>query len=112
MEEIRANWGHAIRIWWSLVWRVLLFGGIAGFLLGLLAGVVGATTGIEDDALAAYVEIGGVLVSIPVGIWAVKVILGRDFRKFRVVLVPSLESRVESSLNKTAAVTNPDRETP
>lgn len=99
MEEIKVTWGHALRIWWSLVWRVLVFGGIAGLLLGLLAGIAGAVAGIEDAVIAGYVEIGGMLVSIPVGIWVVKIILGKEFSKFRVALVPSLHSRIESSLN-------------
>ena len=107
MEEIKAGWGHALRIWWALVWRVLVFGGIAGFLIGLLAGIVGAVTGIEDDAITGYIEISSMLVSIPVGIWAVKVILGKEFSKFRVVLVPSLESRIEASLNAAQQPENP-----
>lgn len=107
MQEIEADWGHALRIWWSLVWRVLVFGGLAGLLLGLLAGIAGAVTGIEEGVIAGYVEIGSMLVSIPVGIWAVKVILGKEFGKFRVLLVPSLESRIESSLNARQQPANP-----
>jgi flagellar biosynthesis protein FliQ len=99
MEEIKVTWLHAVKIWWSLAWRVLVFGGLAGFLLGLLVGIVGAVTGIENDTIQAWGQIGGMLVSIPVGIWAVKVILTREFPKFRVVLVPSLESRMESRLH-------------
>ncbi len=39
------------------------------------------------------------LVSIPVGIWVVKTILAKDFAKYRIVLVPSLESRIEAQLH-------------
>jgi len=110
MEEIKVTWGYAVRIWWSLAWRVLVFGGLAGFVLGLLIGIVGAVTGIDNDTIHTYGQIGGMLVSIPVGIWAVKVILTREFPKFRVVLVPSLESRIASGLHDRAPGSQDSRE--
>ena len=99
MEEIKVTWGYATRIWWSLAWRVLVFGGLAGLLLGLLLGLLGAAIDIDSDVIQAWGQIGGMLVSIPVGIWAVKAILSKDFAKYRVILVPSLESRIEAHLN-------------
>ena len=99
MEEIKVTWGYATRIWWSLAWRVLVFGGLAGFLLGLLIGLLGTTIDIDSDIIHAWGQIGGMLVSIPVGIWAVKAILSKDFVKYRIILVPSLESRIEARLN-------------
>jgi hypothetical protein len=99
VEEIKITWGYATRIWWSLAWRVLVFGGLAGFLLGLLIGLLGAASNIDSDIIHAWGQIGGMLVSIPVGIWAVKAILSKDFAKYRIVLVPSLESRIEARLN-------------
>jgi len=98
MEEIKVTWLYATRIWWSLAWRVLVFSGLAGLLLGLLLGLLGAAIDIDSDLIQAWGQIGGTLVSIPVGIWAVKAILGKDFAKYRVILVPSLESRVEARL--------------
>ncbi len=100
MDKIEVTWSYAIRIWWSLAWRVVVFGGLASFLLGLLIGAIGAATGVQTDVIQTWGEIGGMLVSIPVGIWVVKVILTRDFPKYRLLLVPSLESRIENRLNK------------
>ncbi|MDH3830267.1 MAG: hypothetical protein OEV12_02370 [Gammaproteobacteria bacterium] len=98
MEEIQVTWGYAIKIWWSLTWRVALFGGLAGFALGLLFGLFGAATGTADEVVYSWVQIGGMLVTIPVGIWVVKSILNKDFKKYRIILVPSLESRVEAQI--------------
>ena len=96
MEELQVTWIHAIKIWWSLTWRVLLVGGLAGLALGLLFGVLGAATGAADDVVKSWGQVGGMLVSIPIGIWVVKSILNKDFRKYRIILVPSLESRIET----------------
>lgn len=98
MEEIQVTWWHAIKIWWSLTWRVVLFGGLAGFALGLLFGVFGAVAGTEDDLIELWGQIGGMLVSIPVAIWAVKSILNKDFKSYRIILVPSLERRLEAQI--------------
>jgi len=99
MDEIQVTWGHAIKIWWSLTWRILLFGGIAGFALGLLFGIFGTATDTNDNLIQTWTEIGGMLVSIPIGIWVVKTILNKDFRKYRIILVPSLESRIEAQIH-------------
>jgi flagellar biosynthesis protein FliQ len=96
MEEIEVTWWHAIKIWWSLTWRIVLFGGLAGLALGLLLGLFGAVTGTTDDTIQFWGQIGGMLVSIPIGIWVVKSILNKDFTKYRIILVPSLDSRLEA----------------
>jgi len=96
MEEIKVTWRHATQIWWSLAWRMLVFGGLAGLVLGLLFGIIGAIVGTGDDVIQLWGQIGGMLVSIPVGIWAVKTILGKEFPIYRIVLVPSLERRIEA----------------
>ena len=98
MEEIAVTWRHAIKIWWSLTWRIVLFGGLAGFALGLLFGLFGAVTGTADEVIHSWGQISGMLVSIPVAIWAVKSILNKDFKKYRIILVPSLESRLEAQI--------------
>jgi len=98
VEEIQVTWGYAIKIWWSLTWRVALFGGLAGFALGLLFGLFGSATGTADEVIHSWGQISGMLVSIPVAIWAVKSILNKDFKKYRIILVPSLESRLEAQI--------------
>lgn len=98
MEEIQVTWWYAIKIWWSLTWRIVLFGGLAGLALGLLLGLFGAVTGATDDTVQSWGQIGGMLVSIPIGIWVVKSILNKDFTKYRIILVPSLESRLEAQI--------------
>ena len=54
--------------------------------------------GATDDSVQFWGQIGGMLVSIPIGIWTVKYILNKDFTKYRIILVPSLESRLEAQI--------------
>jgi len=100
MEEIKVTWKHATLIWWAVVWRAVLFGALAGLGAGLVLGVL--LGGIEDtEQVALFAETAGLLVSIPVGIWVMKTVLTKQFRRFRIALVPSTEAMMENALNKS-----------
>ena len=80
MNEVDVSWGRAIKVWWSLVWRGLLFGGIAGFIAGLIMALAGA---------GEHAGIAGGLSGIPVGVWVIKTVIGSEYSDFRIVLVPT-----------------------
>ncbi len=49
MDEIKVSWTHAVSIWWSLIWRLVLFVSIAGFIAGIVLGLVSTSLGITDQ---------------------------------------------------------------
>jgi hypothetical protein len=97
MQEIEVTWKHAIIIWWAVVWRTVLFVALAGMGVGLVLGFLLA--GMQDEEQVALVaETAGLLVGIPIGIWVMKTVLTRQFRDFRIALVPSTEAKLENAL--------------
>lgn len=99
MDEIKVSWTHAASIWWSLIWRLALFVSIAGFITGIVLGLVSTSLGITDQ-LDTYDQIAGVLVSIPVGIWVVKHVLSLEYRRYRIALLPSHEAMLERVVDR------------
>ncbi|RMH21405.1 MAG: hypothetical protein D6698_02835 [Gammaproteobacteria bacterium] len=94
MQRTEVTWKHAIIVWWSLMWRVTLYGslagGLAGFVIGIVLGVVG-----KGDSAEFSGQIAGFLAGIPVGIWVVKTILTKEFGRFRIAILPSTEAQLE-----------------
>ena len=85
---IEVTWGRAIKVWWSLIWRAVLFGGLAGMVAG---GVVGGILGAMGAPLQTISTVGGwlgILIGIPVGIWVVRSALRKSWSDFRIVLIP------------------------
>lgn len=98
MDILEVSWSRAAQVWWSMAWRTFLFTAIAGALAG---GVVGAIMGVlgYTENMELIGQIIGVMVAIPVGIWVVKKVLSMEFRKFRIVLLPSHEVVLERALD-------------
>ena len=47
---IEVTWGRAIKVWWSLIWRAVLFGGLAGMVAGgVVGGILGAMGAPSDN---------------------------------------------------------------
>jgi hypothetical protein len=87
MNEVEVTWGHALKVWWSIFWRAVLFGAIAGFVAGFIVGVIGGVAGTDHDLIIRLSSLAGLIVSIPVWIWVVKVVLTKKYSNFRIALV-------------------------
>ena len=93
-QEIKATWGHAVRIWWALIWRnviavivTIIVAGVAGFLLGFLLGFLGVPIKIIEVVSGAI----GAIIGIAISVVPVKMIIGKNFRNFRLAIVPKNE---------------------
>jgi len=87
MNELEVTWGRALRVWWSIMWRALLFCFIAGFIAGFIVGFIGGMSGLDPKSIQLYAGIAGAAVGIPIGIWVVKTVLGKKYSEFRIALV-------------------------
>ena len=88
--ELEVTWNRAIRVWWSYLWRnliaiiaAMIAGGIMGGILGLILGLLGVSPG---TIKLIAMPIGGVM-GLAISIVPLKMILGKDFGEFRVVLL-------------------------
>lgn len=88
--ELEITWGRTIRVWWAYWWRCLLVSLVAAFISGVLGIFVGAVA----EALGAQPEqaawIGfpiGAAVGLAASVLPIKMVLGKHFGDFRLVLL-------------------------
>ena len=93
-QEIKATWGQVVRVWWALVWRniiaviiAMIIGGVIGALLGLVFGIMG----VPQNIIEIIAGIVGAIIGLGVSLIPVKMILNKDFGKFRLAIVPKHE---------------------
>jgi membrane glycosyltransferase len=88
MEELEVTWEKALTVWWSVAWRTVLFGFLAGLALGFVTGLFGKILHLDPRFLSRLSILASILASVVIGIWVVKHILARRFKDFRIVLLP------------------------
>lgn len=88
--EVEITWGRVVRVWWAYAWRnfvavlaAVLIGGILGFVLGVILGIVG----IAPNTIKVVTAPLGAIIGLALSIIPMKMILGKDFGQFRLVLV-------------------------
>jgi hypothetical protein len=88
-DFLEPTFKRAAIVWWALLWRALLLGGGAGFLIGFVEGLIGALAGFSTGTIRPLALISGILLGIPVGIYVVQVVLRKRFGEFTIRLVPT-----------------------
>lgn len=90
--ELEATWSRTLRIWWALVWRefvaalvAVIGGAVLGFIVGFILGILGIPVSLIKVVTGS---IGGAL-GLAISVVPVKLIIGRDFGGFRLVLLTS-----------------------
>jgi len=88
--ELEITWCRALKVWWAFFWRSLIamvvasiVGAIVGFFIGLVMGFLGA----PPRALAFVAVITGMAIGLGLSVVPMKMILGKDFGRFRLVLI-------------------------
>lgn len=79
MKESEATWGRVLEVWWSLVWRGVTVGIVAGMAVDFVLEFVG----VPD-----YGKYVGAIAGFLGGIWAVRTAISTSYSDFRIVLVP------------------------
>lgn len=87
METIEVTWNHTLSIWWSYIWRCMVFSMLVGLVLGVIGGVVVGVMG-KPDMGGMVGGILGYAGSIPVSIYVMKTILNKKYKNFSIALVP------------------------
>jgi hypothetical protein len=89
LRYLQPTFGRAAKIWWAWVWRSIVFGGAAGLFGSFVLSISGIPEHISQNAAQALGAGVGVALAVPIGIWVFQMILEKDFREFRVRLVPN-----------------------
>ncbi len=106
--ELEVTWERAFRVWWAYFWRSLIaiaasivVGAVVGGILGFILGAAGVPTKTIPIVTAPVGFVVGLLFSVV----PVKMILGKDFGEFRLLLVATQNGFIRM---ETTYVEDPD----
>ncbi len=77
----RVDWRTTLVVWWSLMWRSIVYGALAGFALGAIAGVVAAALG-HPERGRPWGAFAGWIGTFPASLLAVKQVLQKHASRF------------------------------
>jgi hypothetical protein len=104
--ELEITWGRAVRVWWAYVRRnliALVVAIILGGVLGFIVGFVGAAIGIPTLIHRSFAALLCCSVGFAISIVPVKMILGKTYGDFRLVLLSAVS---ESPRNTHSQISN------
>ena len=84
MNELELTWERVASVWWLLMWRW----GFCGTLIGASIGFVGAAIGSLDGHQQVVVGALSLGAMIAWGMLCTRAALRKQYRDFRIVLVP------------------------
>ena len=91
---LEVTWNRTLKVWWSYLWRCVLWSLLAGVVLGAIIGVCTGLLG-KPELASPLGEVAGRLASIPVSIFALRIILRKRFKEFSIKLIEQHEEGVE-----------------
>jgi ABC-type phosphate/phosphonate transport system permease subunit len=88
--EVEVTWSRAAMVWWAYIWRLAvatIASALAGAVVGGIMGVFLAILKAPQEAILVVTLPVGLLIGVAASIVPMKMILGKDFGDFRLVLV-------------------------
>jgi hypothetical protein len=88
--ELEVTWGRAARVWWAYFWRNLVAvaaGSLIGIALGAILGFILGAAGARAETIRIAAFPIGIVVGLLVSIVPIRLVLGKDFGAFRLVLL-------------------------
>lgn len=88
--EIEITWNRAVQVWWSYLWRSLIAGVVSMIIGMIIGGIIGFIMGAMDFPILAIQLIAGLLglvIGLGISVVPMKMILGKDFGEFHLVLL-------------------------
>ena len=97
--ELEITWIRAIRIWWAYFWRAILFLILATTINGILSALLLPLLikiGLPKEVAPLLIIPPGLLLAVILSTIPMKLILGKDFGEFRLVLIRKSTSEIEN----------------
>jgi hypothetical protein len=88
--ELEITWSRAAKVWWSYLWRNLIAVVVAmiiGMIVGAVFGFILGALGFSVRTIQIVVAPVGFVMGLAISIVPLKMILGKDFGEFRLVLL-------------------------
>jgi hypothetical protein len=99
--ELEVTWNRAVFVWWAYLWRnmVALVGAmLVAVIVGAAGGAVLGILGVPPRTIQEIMLPIGIAIGLLASIVPVKMVLGKDFGEFRVVLVRGRDWRAEEDI--------------
>lgn len=88
LATIEPTWQIALRAWWSWQWRVFIAGFLLQFFVNFWIGAIGGAVGLHYRGALVARQVSSVVVFALVGLYFFKDVLDREFKDFRVCVLP------------------------
>ncbi len=105
MEELEVTWLRSIKVWWSITWRVVIYSLALGFIVSMPLGLAAAALELDVSLARWLTQTAGMLCGFFIAVWVIKIVLGKHYSDFRIILVPS----DEALLRQKATSDSPDK---
>lgn len=87
--EIRPNLKICLRVWWSIAWRAMLIGSVAGGVMTQLVHYINS----NDETIKLTLLLIGAVFSFFLEVWLIKDLLSRNFGTFRIAVLNKEDHR-------------------
>jgi hypothetical protein len=87
VKIVKVTWERALKVWWSLMWRGVLFGFLGGFAVSLVLGSAMALIGFSAGTIGGACRVAVAIIGIPIGVAVTKVVLKKKYSDFRIALI-------------------------
>ncbi|MFH1578291.1 MAG: hypothetical protein ABIC18_04405 [Candidatus Omnitrophota bacterium] len=87
IEFVQITWLRAFKVWWSLLWRGVVFGILAGGATGFILGIFMGLARVDSETIKSTCAVVAYIVSVPVGIMVTKFVLKNHYSDFRIALI-------------------------
>ncbi len=87
MNHIPIGYGITLSIWWSWMWRAILFAVLAGAVAGAVAGFILGIAGVSIEVIRLVSGTLGLFIGLAVSIWALKTALSKKHKGYSLQLV-------------------------
>jgi hypothetical protein len=94
--ELEVTWNRAVLVWWAYLWRsvvAIVVGMLVAVIVGAVGGAVLGILGVSARTIQQIMLPVGIAIGLLASIVPIKMILGKDFGEFRVVLVAGRDWR-------------------
>jgi len=95
MEEVEITWLRVTKIWWSLIWRGVIYGLILGIVISIPLSMGAAALSLDQAQAERVIQNITGICGLLLGIWVLKIVLGKNYSDFRIALLPSDEALLD-----------------
>ena len=88
--ELEVTWGRTLRVWWAYLWRNLIAivaAMVLAVVVGAILGFILGAAGVPPKTIHFIGAPIGFAIGLAISIVPMKLILGKDFGEFRLLLV-------------------------